>query len=434
MLGSPRTYYNENDKFAAAWLRNLIAANLIADGDVDERDIRDVYPIDLIGYTQCHFFAGIGGWSYALRLAGWPDDGPCWTGSCPCQPFSAAGQGAGFDDERHLWPAFFHLTQQCKPPVVFGEQVASKAGLAWLDLVQTDLEAAGYAAGAVDLCAAGVGAPHIRQRLFWCANTLWPGRAERRSWARNGSATGSSGAGCSSLSLHPQRRALDEYRENGCDWEDTGWTETHSELRACGEILISADTDGRARLACESQQTERPRIVGPCSEVGLSANAEHPQRGAESPEHANSHGRDGSGGGSISSGTSPLHQPAGIGCERSGSEPEHGQLGLTSAPSSSSNPSRQRLQEQLLDGRISIATMEPSEGEAFVRAGYTRGFWGGCDWWHGRDEKFRPIEPGVQPLASGVQKRVGKLRGYGNSIVPQVAAEFIAAYMDCCPS
>ena len=114
----------------------------------------------------CHFFAGIGVWSYALRLAGWPDNRPVWTGSCPCQPFSSAGKGAGFTDERHLWPEFFRLIRECRPATVFGEQVASKDGLAWLDLVQNSLESAGYACGALDTCAAGVGAPHIRQRLY----------------------------------------------------------------------------------------------------------------------------------------------------------------------------------------------------------------------------------------------------------------------------
>lgn len=164
-------YYNEHDKKAAAWLRVLIQQGHIAPGVVDERSIEDIHPDELRGYTQVHFFAGIGVWSYALRRAGWPDNKPVWTGSCPCQPFSAAGKGAGFADERHLWPHWFHLITTAKPETVpvLGEQVASKDGLAWLDLVQADMEAAGYAFGAVDLCAAGVGAPHIRQRSFFVA-------------------------------------------------------------------------------------------------------------------------------------------------------------------------------------------------------------------------------------------------------------------------
>src|ERR1041384_1510077 len=163
-------YYNETDPFAAQWLRNLIASDLIAPGDVDERSIVDVQPDDLRGYGQVHFFAGIGGWSYALRLAGIGDDDPIWTGSCPCQPLSSAGQRQGHADERHLWPAFHGLIAECRPAAVFGEQVASKDGREWLAGIRADLEALGYAVGAADLCAASVGAPHIRQRLFWVAD------------------------------------------------------------------------------------------------------------------------------------------------------------------------------------------------------------------------------------------------------------------------
>ena len=119
-------YYNEIDPFAAQWLRELIKEGHIAPGVVDERSIEDVEPNDLDGFTQCHFFAGIGVWSKALRNAGWCDTRKVWTGSCPCQPFSAAGKGSGFDDERHLWPAWFHLISQHRPAIVFGEQVAKK--------------------------------------------------------------------------------------------------------------------------------------------------------------------------------------------------------------------------------------------------------------------------------------------------------------------
>lgn len=169
-------YYNEIDPYAAQWLRNLIAAGHLAKGEVDERSITEIQPDDLLGFNQCHFFAGVGVWGHALRQAGWADDRPVWTGSCPCQPFSAAGKQEGFADERHLWPTWFNLISQCRPAIVLGEQVAG--ALDWLDLVSTDMESAGYAFGAADLCAAGFGGAHIRQRLYFTgvANTLGSGR------------------------------------------------------------------------------------------------------------------------------------------------------------------------------------------------------------------------------------------------------------------
>lgn len=163
-----RAYYNEYDPYAAQWLRNLIEEGLIAYGDVDERSINDVKPRELKGYTQCHFFAGLGGWSYALRLAGWPDDREVWTGSCPCQPFSVAGARKGFDDPRHLWPTWQRLVKKRKPSVVFGEQVARAPD--WLNLVRSDLETMGYAVGAIPLEAASAGADHFRDRYWFVAN------------------------------------------------------------------------------------------------------------------------------------------------------------------------------------------------------------------------------------------------------------------------
>lgn len=163
-------YYNENDSYVAQWLRNLIAGGHIAPGDVDERDIQDVRGDDVQGYTQCHFFAGIGGWSLALRLADWEDERPVWTGSCPCQPFSDAGKRGAHNDERHLWPEFLRLITDCRPSAILGEQVASKLGRIWLDRVRADLEALGHDVGAADLCSASINSPNVRQRLWWMAS------------------------------------------------------------------------------------------------------------------------------------------------------------------------------------------------------------------------------------------------------------------------
>jgi len=251
-------YYNEIDPYAAQWLRNLIDAGHIAPGVVDERSIHDVKPSELKGYTQCHFFAGLGGWSYALRRAGWADDRPVWTGSCPCQPFSSAGLAGGFADERHLWPFFHFLIEECGPGVVFGEQVASKDGLAWLDLVQTDLEGAGYAFGAVDLCAAGVGAPHIRQRSWFVAERLADTTRQQHDRAGDGGEAGraehTDGGGACGLADTASARYHREVEESKGDTRDeTRLRLPGEECRPCG----LADTERPQ----EHQEQQRPTEV-----------------------------------------------------------------------------------------------------------------------------------------------------------------------------
>ena len=193
-MGKALNYYNEYDPFAAEWLRGLINYGLIPDGEVDERSITDVEAKDLEGFTQCHFFAGIGGWSRALELAGWGADRAVWTGSPPCQPFSSAGNQKGKDDLRHLWPVFFNLIRECRPPTIFGEQVASAIKFGWLDDLQADLEAEGYAAAAVVLPSGGIGAPHKRERLFFVADSLGQEGGLRHSSVGDSEHTGSHGA------------------------------------------------------------------------------------------------------------------------------------------------------------------------------------------------------------------------------------------------
>lgn len=252
-------YYNEIDPFAAAWLRNLIDAGCIAPGVVDTRSIEEVTANDLKGFTQCHFFAGIGVWSYALRCAGWPDSRPVWTGSCPCQPFSQSGKRQGFNDPRHLWPTWFHLISQCRPHVIFGEQVASKDGLAWFDVVQLNLEETEYAVAVVDLCAACIGAPHIRQRLFWVADAssqcmetpVECGERGRIEFAN----------GCSLVGLAHTDNDSRERRLSG--WQDSQ-RETVNGSVGCGSTISGlAYTDNdRQQSGCRDGGGGKPPIEG----------------------------------------------------------------------------------------------------------------------------------------------------------------------------
>src|SRR5580765_18266 len=160
-------YYNEVDPYAAQWLRNLVAEGHIAGGDVDERSIVDVRADDLRGYSQCHFFAGIAGWSVALRLAGWDDARPVWTGSCPCQPLSGAARGRTIAQD--LWPQWCRLIAATRPRTLFGEQIPQKGS--WLDRVCDDLEVLDYEIGAAVLPAVAVGKDHARPRIYFVGNT-----------------------------------------------------------------------------------------------------------------------------------------------------------------------------------------------------------------------------------------------------------------------
>ena len=314
-------YYNDNDPKAAAWLRELIKQNLIPAGDVDERSIEDVTKSDLKGYTQCHFFAGIGGWSEALRLAGWPADRPVWTGSCPCQPFSSAGKRQGEKDKRHLWPEFFRLIRECKPNVIFGEQVERAIGMGWLDRVFADLEVEGYACGAAVLGAHSVGAPHIRQRLYWVADT------------------------------------------NGKQINATNQERLYTKPGGGGGNGRVADTTGGQR-----QQREGPQ--------------------GNLLQRSTDNSTNGGLGDSELHGSSSVKQPRGA------------------------EEKRRMLQ---------------SEGPSAFN------FWSDAIWIPCKDGKTRRIssEPAFFPLVDGIPGRVAMLRGFGNAIVPQVAAEFIKAYEEC---
>ena len=372
-------YYNEIDAYCCDWLSNLMDAGHITPGKIDNRSIEELTPDDLEGYERCHFFAGIGGWELALNWAGWT--GPAWSGSCPCQPLSSAGQQKGHADKRHLWPAFQSLIAKCQPPTVFGEQVASKDGREWFAAVRADLEHVGYACGCADLAAAGVGAPHIRQRLFWVADASGPSRQR--------------GA----------REFLAQEEGISSTWESNG--DKSIRLEDGGEIgrMAHGNEPGHAPVfrsgvegVCEEGTSERalsrsergsPTVgMGDAIGAGLEGHPRHGDRGGESGRQQE---------------------------ESDGSVAEAGALGSGMGNAESG------------DER---GTWEPREGDGRESTPRRSGAWDNAILIPCADGKARPVEPSIQPLASGVPARVGRLRAYGNAIVPQVAAVFVQAFIE----
>lgn len=463
MGAKPYALYNENDDHAADWLENLIALGVIAPGIVDRRSIEDLRGDDLRGFRQVHLFAGIGVWSYSLRCAGISDDTAVWTGSCPCQPFSAAGKGAGMDDERHLWPAFLHLIGECRPDIVLGEQVASADGLGWLDLVQTDLEAASYAIGAVDTCSAGSGAPHIRQRLRFSAYDLRSsaggiqhstsdGRLERRAEPSRGSLASGRGS---------MRMA---------DCESFGSANGSSVIRGSGQISATAkpfERVGDRRSAggmadCDSDEQRQGGNAGSSEGEGVWS---EPRRCGQSVgmDNNDDEGLEGFGSGhqtSIRHGQGSVRPASATG--------EFGWLADTylidddGAGLGASNERREFGRSEILsgfediigmadadDGPISVSRRgsQGRNGSAavdaeFVGASPTNGFWRDADWLFCRDGKWRPVEPGTFPLVDGSAFRVGSgsafegksrqgiLKGYGNAIDAEATRVFVEACAD----
>lgn len=403
-----RVYYNEIDDYCCDWLSNLMDAGAITPGVIDNRSVEDVVPSDLEGFDRVHFFAGIGVWEYAFVQSGLSGYSGIWTGSCPCQPFSAAGKTGGFADERHLWPAFFHLIEECGPTAVLGEQVASKDGLPWLDLVSADLEGADYAFGAGDLCAAGYGAPHVRQRLYWSAFGLEHssdnGLQGRLSWRTNPQwEVVDRSLGCDGSTGHlayPNSREREQQSGDGRPSRVLG--SSHGEARSehrlgyhgAGDFGVLADTEGSGRGE-EQQDARRLNAgVGEGQIIGRAGDGE-----TDHPLPTDGFWRDADW----------------LSC-RDGSSSQLVQL--SDSTYGSGQPEEPRTVERFLpqgDGTLSAF----SGG-----TGPTNGFWRVADWLSCRDGKWRAVEPGTFPLAHGATARVGRLRAYGNAIVAPQAIEF----------
>jgi len=365
---------------------------LIENGEVDSRPIQEVQRQDVEAFEQCHFFAGIGGWSYALRLAKWPKGREVWTGSCPCQPFSQAGKRKGEEDARHLWPEFQRLIALAGPAVVLGEQVASADGRLWLSRVRFDLEEMGYGVGAADLCAACVGAPHIRQRLWWVADPRFECDAGRRRVRELAVA---------------ERKA--ERRE-----------EEREQLR--GAVDDGCGDGGSGRLEQpEGEQTRLSRLarVARSSSNGSGsgmANGSSNGWGHQTPE--------------CQAAVDAQERAERLG--QSEFHRRHNGRRVVQVGNAEESRTQASIGGELCSevARSSDDFRPDADGSHDALPSAPLGPWSDSYLIPCLDGKFRRVGTGIQPLAHGIPNRMGKLRGAGNAIVPQVAAEWIGAYMD----
>jgi DNA (cytosine-5)-methyltransferase 1 len=418
-LDEMSAYYNEIDPYAAEWLRNLIAGGHIAPGVVDERSIEDVTPDEIREFTQCHFFAGIGIWSAALRRSGWDDERPVWTGSCPCQPFSAAGKGGGFDDERHLWPAWHWLIAELQPRTIFGEQVASKDGLGWFDLVSADMEGTSYAVAPIDLCAAGVGAPHLRQRLWFAAERLANANGGNPSpqWKQRGGQHGQleadGGAECLAQPNSGEcDRRSEATRGHNSDRSDARRQESYRRIASSesnGRLAHTDDARSQGRVGCRPHGAQGEQ-VGHGAERGSSDGMADPSsigRQARGSDYAEHDGRFADAAGT----TSELANTSSVGRQQERTDGDGGAVG----------------------DRPQGHTAGLIGGSGDHGPGATNGHWREADWLFCTDGKWRPVEPGTFPLAHGLGSRMGRLRAYGNGICLEAAQAVIESFLDCRP-
>lgn len=411
-------YYNEFDDYAAAWLHNLIKAGVLPAGDVDTRSIDDVQPEDLKGYTQCHWFAGIGVWPFALRAIGWPDSKVVWSGSCPCQGFSSAGKKLGFKDPRHKWPDWYRLIQAVRPTELFGEQVDAAVGDGWLDLVQNEMGAEDYAIWATVFPACGIGAPELRQRLFFAAETMDHANSARQEGA-----------------AWPWSKDEARYQ---------AWLRRLKHRRIIGGV---GDTD---RAIAELLERERR---GPDQAQGAGSRDKHNRSGASRGMAdypiLGRHRRAGEGRGN--------RQAADNGGTQ-GDVADTDLLGFDTLPRTRRQPEERDAESRSLLGFTKRPRLERYAGDEVDLIGRARktrpvaeaslprgssstdSFWGTADWLYCRDDKWRPVEPGTFPLVDGPTAnmgsdgaeqgwRQGELKGYGNALVSPAAIAFVMSYV-----
>jgi DNA (cytosine-5)-methyltransferase 1 len=313
------------------------------------------------------------------------------TGGFPCQPFSVAGKQKGTSDDRHLWPEMFRIIKAFKPRYVIGENVRGIINIqdgVVFETVCTDLESEGYEVQPFIIPAAGVGAPHRRERVWIIAvrsnvvNTV--GNDEGREISRGDEET---------------RRIQEEHRTE------------HSTTRKSSRTSEVRNGDNGYENMENPRRTLRSR-----GELGAADEDETRKENADQLERSSSASRSNvADTESIESNVGGLEQRQ---RERSGQREVGGASG-----SDATHTERERLQggykRDKGEGRQILPSEQNNRGEIRSEArrfsGVSGQKEGSQNWWL--------VEPNVGRVAHGVSGRVHRLKGLGNSIVPQIAEE-----------
>ena len=326
------------------------------------------------------------------------------TGGFPCQPFSVAGKQKGTGDDRHLWPEMFRIIKTFKPKFVIGENVKGLINIqdgVVFETVCTDLESEGYEVQAFNIPAAGVGAPHRRERI-WILATL--GNSEL-----NGSSTTKITRSIIETSNNNKKgeNATREFEGTSKSRYSQDVANTESErTRSNNEGIrqgISGTNRGQRTIGIkEDVANSNTRFSNGTNEEifsrGQTSNISSTGGGDKNVENSRCTLQQGA----VFQGENENEIRKGNAdqSQRSSSSPEYDVANPSSEQShSNDNGQEQReisQQEQIELGGGSSGTLWPSNWE---------------------------FEPNVGRVANGVPGRVHRLKGLGNSIIPKIAEE-----------
>ena len=306
------------------------------------------------------------------------------TGGFPCQPFSVAGKQKGTSDDRHLWPEMFRIIKAFKPRFVIGENVRGIVNIqdgVVFETVCTNLEDEGYEVQPFNIPAAAVGAPHRRERIWFIAV-----REDVVNSEHIGSSTSEIERSFNTSSNNDKERQNETSESKGTSGPRDGIN-----------VADTNDEGLRTRIGGSDNDHETESRIGGADGEGGSSDVERNNSTSTKVE-----GMDVADTESIRT-REFRHSDQTQGREGSSST----QLEGSSSEMADTNSERLEgfRQSRSQFNETSSSTSSSEERQGNLDQG----------WWS--------VEPNVGRVAHGVSGRVHRLKGLGNSIVPQIAEE-----------